>query len=446
VLKLAPTADPVEALLRRARQVVSSAIDSGWSGPPFDPIALAEILKLPLSPRDDVADARTVPVGKDGLRIEFNPNRPANRVRYSIAHEIAHTLFPDCHERVRNRTSHRQTKGDEWQLEALCNIGAAEFLMPAGSLAIHEPDSLPMETLLDLRREFAVSTEALLLRVARNSTSACAAFCSSRIDHGSHAGRYRVDYIVGSPTWPKAPLKGTQVPEGSAVEQCVAIGFTAKSQEKWGEQALADVECVGIPGYPGTLHPRVAGILRFEGKHSQNLPLLTMLKGDATEPRGAGKKIIAHIVNDATANWGGGGFAAALRRKWPNVQSDFQKQVGERQHSVRLGATYYTAIGRDTGVFHMVAQHGYGPSAKPRIRYAALEVCLDALADLAVRNAAAVHMPRIGTGQAGGTWEIIRDLIVETLCARGLQVTIYDPPNRILRKPEQEMLPLGPRV
>ena len=104
VLKLAPTGDPVEALLRRARQVVSNAIDSGWSGPPFDPIALAEILKLPLSPRDDVADARTVPVGKDGLRIEFNPNRPSNRVCYSIAHEIAHSLFPDCHERI-NRKS-----------------------------------------------------------------------------------------------------------------------------------------------------------------------------------------------------------------------------------------------------------------------------------------------------------------------------------------------------
>jgi O-acetyl-ADP-ribose deacetylase (regulator of RNase III) len=421
-------------------------MDRGWSGPPFDPIVLAEILKIPLLPRDDIADARTVPVGRDGVRIEFNPNRPPNRVRYSIAHEIAHTLFPDCGERVRDRAAYHQIKGDEWQLEALCNVGAAEFLMPAGSLAFREPDALPMEGLLDLRREFAVSIEALLLRVVRNSESRCAAFCASKIEHGSHSGRYRVEYIVGSPTWPKMPLKGTHVPHGSVVEECVAIGFTAKGSEKWGNQSPASVECVGIPAYPGTLHPRVAGILRLETQRHGDFPLLMTLKGDATEPRGTGKRVVAHIVNDGTANWGGAGFAAAIRKKWPNVQQDFQRQVSATQHGLRLGRTYYTPIGKDTGVFHMVAQRGYGASPQPRIRYAALEACLEALADFSALNNASVHMPRIGTGEARGAWEIIRDIIIETVCAKGVSVTIYDPPSRILKKPEQEMLPLGPRI
>ena len=68
----------------------------------------------------------------DAGRIEYNPNRPRERRRYSVAHEIAHTLFPDCAKRVRHRGSHhgKRPGSDDWQLEALCNIAAAEILMP----------------------------------------------------------------------------------------------------------------------------------------------------------------------------------------------------------------------------------------------------------------------------------------------------------------------------
>jgi hypothetical protein len=39
-----------------------------------------------------------------------------------------------------------------------------------------------------------------------------------------------------------------------------------------------------------------------------------------------------------------------------------------------------------------------------------------------------VHMPRIGTGEAGGTWEIIGEIIEDTLCQRKIDVTVYDLP------------------
>src|SRR5260370_36865772 len=38
--------------------------------------------------------------------------------------------WPVCAERVRNRARMPFGEGDEWQLEALCNIAAAEILMP----------------------------------------------------------------------------------------------------------------------------------------------------------------------------------------------------------------------------------------------------------------------------------------------------------------------------
>src|SRR5438876_4695326 len=108
---LAGDADPIDVITRKARTVVFTAIQNGWSGPPFDPFALAEQLNLGIVPREDIAEARTVPSGAQ-LNIEFNPNRPRGRVRYSICHEIAHTLFPDCRDFVRNRLAHEQMKGD----------------------------------------------------------------------------------------------------------------------------------------------------------------------------------------------------------------------------------------------------------------------------------------------------------------------------------------------
>ena len=40
-------------------------------------------------------------------------------------------------------------------------------------------------------------------------------------------------------------------------------------------------------------------------------------------------------------------------------------------------------------------------------------------------------MPRIGTGQAGGNWELIRDLVDEHLVRRGTPVFVYALPRAV---------------
>ena len=122
VVAFARGSDPVSAIQTKARQTVVEAAERGWQGPPYDPFQLAELLDISVLPNDAVLDARIVPVA-EGLRIEFNPSRPHGRVRYSVAHELAHTLFPDCAEMVRNRTPSVELRDDTWQLELLCNIG-----------------------------------------------------------------------------------------------------------------------------------------------------------------------------------------------------------------------------------------------------------------------------------------------------------------------------------
>jgi prepilin-type N-terminal cleavage/methylation domain-containing protein len=84
----------------------------------------------------------------------------------------------------------------------------------------------------------------------------------------------------------------------------------------------------------------------------------------------------------------------------------------------------------DCFVFSMVAEKGYGPSIKPRIRYVPLEQCLLQLAQEASALNAAVQMPAIGCGLAGGRWTVIRELVAEALLESGISTTVYRPPGK----------------
>ncbi len=439
VLKFAPAADPVDTMIACARSVVLRARDEGWSGPPFDPVTLAEMLRVPVVPREDIPDARTVPLKADRVQIEFNPNRPRGRVRYSIAHELAHTFFPDRAERVRNRLSSAEMAGDDWQLEMLCNIGAAEILMPVGSLPMLQYDTLGIDQIMALRRQYDVSAEAILLRVVRLTDEPCLMFAASRSEDGPRLGRYHVDYSTVSRTWAGRIRPGSELPADTVVSECTAIGFTAKGEETWQSGSLVRVECVGIPPYPRHSYPRVAGVLLPTRKGTRTANRITILVGDATEPRSSGHRIIAQIVNDKTPRWGAG-FALCVRKKWPEAQDDFVNWVEGDRTRLKLGNTHFSRLAENLTLCHMISQHGYGPSTKPRIRYWALENCLQALASTALEHDATVHMPRIGSGQAGGSWELVSELIDDALCRRGVKVTVYDLPGTEIPKERERLL------
>jgi Zn-dependent peptidase ImmA (M78 family)/O-acetyl-ADP-ribose deacetylase (regulator of RNase III) len=422
--------DPVEKMEEAARNVALAALDDGWTGPPFDPIKLAEILDYDVEAREDVVDARIRFQDDHRFKIEFNPTRPRARIFFSIAHEIAHTFFPDCKQRVRYRGERMPLASDDWQVEMLCNVGAAELLIPIGSVIALRDKRPTIEDLLALRKEFHVSTEAILIRFAKLSYSACAAFCSSRVESGSHAGGYRVDYLIPSRSWSAGARAGALLSEDSPVKQCVAIGFTAKGSERlFGEKSK--IEAVGLPPYPGHVTPRVAGLIWQSGGEASGAPAIRYLRGNALEPRGSDQRIIAHIVNDQTSSWGGKSFAAAIRAKWPDVHRTFVQIVesGKRTH-LALGATSQIRVSKDIQVFNIVAQHGLGSSAHPRIRYAALKQGLLELARVAKTEGASVHMPRIGTGNAGGDWNVIAEILDETLVRQGISPTVYELPSR----------------
>lgn len=160
--------------------------------------------------------------------------------------------------------------------------------------------------------------------------------------------------------------------------------------------------------------------------------------GDATDPAGAGPRLIAHVCNDVGA-WGAG-FSGAVTRRWRRPEQEYRDwYVDSRRHpesplAFGLGRTWFTPLGGGLWVASMVAQHGTRGRDNPMpIRYEALGECLAEVARMVKSGGEAeplrVHMPRIGCGLAGGTWDRVEPLIATELCKRGVSVTVYDVPG-----------------
>ena len=418
--------DPILKITAAARALVLKARESGWDGPPFNPLYIAKMLNVQIAPNSNIADARLLETS-DGPKIEFNPQQARERVRFSIAHEVAHLLFPDWHEQIRNRAQ-TSNINDDWQLEMLCNLVASELVLPIGSLA-SASDVPAIEELMVERRKYDVSAEAFLIRVVKVSTKPVAMFVASPILSSSGNRSYRIDYYISSPTASRVRPSFLMVPETSVIQRCTAIGHTDSAIEDWITSFPTSVECVGVPGYPRAVYPRVIALVRFD-QASQLLPPIKITHGNILEPRGGGPKLLCQLVNDRATKWGGG-VARQMATRFPDAEKAFTQAFLEIPREQRLGSVLFTRATDDIMIASMIAQQGFGRSLFPRIRYAALSECLVELTSRALEIRESVHMPRIGTGASGGDWPTIEEMVDDTLVRAGILVTIYDlPPKR----------------
>ncbi|MEO3855130.1 macro domain-containing protein [Acrocarpospora sp. B8E8] len=154
--------------------------------------------------------------------------------------------------------------------------------------------------------------------------------------------------------------------------------------------------------------------------------MISYVTGDATTPSGDGPKIICHVCNDI-GGWGRG-FVVAVSQRWPQPEAAYRDWYRDRQHNdFGLGKIQLISVEEDLWVANMVGQHDIrGTDTTPPIRYEAVDSCLDLLATHAAEHDATVHMPRIGCGLAGGTWDRVEPLIIQRLIRRGIAVTVYD--------------------
>lgn len=153
--------------------------------------------------------------------------------------------------------------------------------------------------------------------------------------------------------------------------------------------------------------------------------MITYLQGDATRPETKGVNFITHICNDL-GGWGQG-FVLAISSRWPEPENAYAiwHRTGKD-----FGLGEIQIIPVDTGLFvvNMVAQKGVTPDKEgtPPIRYDALKKCLEEVAFYAQKEKASIHMPRIGCGLAGGSWEEIEPIIKRTLEEKEIPVYVYD--------------------
>jgi len=152
---------------------------------------------------------------------------------------------------------------------------------------------------------------------------------------------------------------------------------------------------------------------------------ISYVTGDATDPQVPGPKIITHVCNDV-GGWGAG-FVLALSRRWPKPEHQYRSWHRFRGSvPFELGLVQFVDVGPELLVANMIAQAGYVKSFTPPIRYDAVEMCLLKVASVAAPWPASVHMPRIGCGLGGATWERIEPIIERTLCAADIPVYVYD--------------------
>ena len=154
--------------------------------------------------------------------------------------------------------------------------------------------------------------------------------------------------------------------------------------------------------------------------------------GDATQPVGKGTKFIIHVCNDVGA-WGAG-FVMAISNRWKQPEKEYRHWFKEKFSKsatgvFKLGEVQFVNV-KDNGIVvcNMIGQHGIGKTndGLPPIRYKAIDKALEIVAKYALKANASVHGPRFGAGLSGGDWFEIEKLINKNLCARGIDVTVYD--------------------
>ncbi|RYG08879.1 MAG: Appr-1-p processing protein [Chitinophagaceae bacterium] len=152
---------------------------------------------------------------------------------------------------------------------------------------------------------------------------------------------------------------------------------------------------------------------------------INYLKGDATQPQSAGNKIIVHICNDI-GGWGKG-FVTAISKRWKAPEQHYRNWYKSKDQFA-LGEVQFVQVENDLWVANLIGQHKIYKDEQglPPIRYEAVAKGLQKVAEFAAEHQASVHMPRIGCGLAGGTWDKIEPLILQSLTAKNVAVHVYD--------------------
>jgi Zn-dependent peptidase ImmA (M78 family) len=244
--------DPVRAVRAKARALVQQFVRLFPGTPPLNLEALASFRGLVSSQEAPKHSPDSEIAPENGhVVLRINRERPAARQRFSIGHEIGHTLFPEYQLEVRCRKpADRDWADPADQLEALCDVAASEFLFPTpwfdeevARMAISASE------LRDLASRFLASPEATIRRFVELRTDPVAAmFCSWKLkpteirqraidrhqvsmfkdEHSTPIPKLRVDYSILNDTFRASCID--HLPKDKSLASDGPIGEAARRQ------------------------------------------------------------------------------------------------------------------------------------------------------------------------------------------------------------------------
>lgn len=200
--------DPRVAMVQRAEDLLQEA---EVTRPPveLEPVASYQnVRRVEAVPMPGAG--RLIPEG-DGFRIQVNERHSRSKQRFSAGHEVSHTLVPSYQawpRRVEDAVTglFQQDQEEEY----LCDLGAAELLMP---MALFRPlaaaQGFSLDTLETLRHDFRASREATAIRLVQTELWPCA----MAIWHEAHkpSEQARMDRPLLPGFEPPAPPKKLRV-------------------------------------------------------------------------------------------------------------------------------------------------------------------------------------------------------------------------------------------
>ncbi len=266
--------DPKILVRRLAREKIAYAKSFGWEGPPFCPKVFASIFDIRCREVDhDIGgDGRILLYPENKIWIEYRSKRLPERQRFTIFHEFAHTLFPDyCEFLPLHQTSQKKVPDPEREFENLCDLAAAEMLLPlqefCGDLAGY--NRLGFEAIHELRQRYQASIDATTHRLVELTDSIGCAAVFLTDQRGAHTGfgplwvkNCCFNSLFKGFIWP-----GTTPPPNSVAIHCFqnSVETTSHVQETWwikGKPRTWLVQATKLPSIPHNPdYPKVVALL-----------------------------------------------------------------------------------------------------------------------------------------------------------------------------------------
>lgn len=139
-----------------------------------------------------------------------------------------------------------------------------------------------------------------------------------------------------------------------------------------------------------------------------------------------------HIVHGCNAQGVmGSGVALAVKRKFPGAYDSYMQQH-ESDEGLVLGDAYAWSHSNELVIWNAITQEGFGAPTR-NTSYDAIQTCFERINGIIAMlpdaiAPAEIHIPMIGAARGGGNWEIIREIIEQTVT---FPVTLWLPDDTV---------------